>query len=139
MTTPSHQDRFPGSRAYLELQPLRIPSGWTIAWNELHVGLTEGLGGVGGSSLFNAMNVGRRFNIDIAIRPKFDPDGAFHLTVTYQPWPRTERGRRRKDAPFAFDADAEVVHAWETRSYPALVGELEHWIARCTVWTREGG
>ena len=139
MTSHSPEDLFPQSRAYLDLQPLRIPAGWMIAWNELHVGLAEDVGGVGGSSLFNTVNAGRRFGIDIAFMPEFDPDGAFHLTVTYQPWPRTDRGRRRKDVPFAFDAEAEVVHAWETRSYPALIEELEHWIARCTIWVRESG
>jgi hypothetical protein len=129
---------YPNSPAYLELQPLRIPAGWTIGWNALRSGMDADLAEVG-SSVFHATNAGRRFNIDIEFNPEFDRDGAFHLTVMYQPWPRSERGRRLKDAPFAFGADAEVVHAFETKSYAALIGELEHWIARCTVWDREGG
>jgi hypothetical protein len=132
------EDFFPKSPAYLELQPLRIPPGWSIGWNELRVTMDADRDGIGGSSVFTATNEGRRFNIDIAFSPEFDPEGAFYLTVIYQPWPRTERGRRRQDVAFAFDADAETVHEFETRSYPALIAALEHWIARCTIWTREG-
>lgn len=138
MSIPPFEDLFPKSKAYLELQPLRIPPGWKIGWNDLNTGMAADLSGIGGSTVFYAKNEGRRFDIDIGFRPEFDPDGAFHLEVRYQPWPRTERGRRRQDVPFAFDGDAETVHEFETRSYPALIAELEHWIARCTVWTREG-
>jgi hypothetical protein len=138
MSIPPFEDLFPTSKAYRELQPLRIPSGWAIGWHELHVTMDGDLTGLGGSSVFNATNEGRRFNIDIEFRPEFDPDGSFHLTVIYQPWPRTERGRRRQDEPFRLGVDAETVHEFETRSYPALIAELEHWIARCTVWQREG-
>lgn len=134
---PLHE-LFPNSPAYRELQPLRIPAGWLIGWNQLDIGMDADLADVGGSSVFNATNEGRRFNIDIEFRPEFDPEGAFHLTVIYQPWPRTGRGRRREDVPFAFDGDAETVHQFETRSYPDLVAELEHWIARCSLWQREG-
>lgn len=95
-------------------------------------------GELGGSSLFYATNAGRRFNIDVEFRPEFDPGGAFHMTILYAPWPRTERGRRRQGEPLVFGLEAEEVHAFETRSYEALVVELEHWIARCTIWTREG-
>lgn len=130
---------FPNSRAYRGLQPLRIPAGWTIGWNQLDIGMEDDRDGIGGSSVFNATNPGRRFNLDIEFRPEFDPEGAFHLIVTYQPWPRSERGRRKKEEPFRLGADAQVIHEFETRSYPALIAELEHWIARCTVWVREGG
>jgi hypothetical protein len=133
-----YHENFPNSPAYRELQPLRIPSGWQIGWHQLHVTMDGDLTGIGGSSVFSATNEGRRFNIDIAFQPEFDPEGAFHLTVIYQPWPRTDRGRRRQDLPFAFGADAQTVHEFETQSYPALVAELEHWIARCTVWQIEG-
>jgi hypothetical protein len=138
MSLPPFEDVYPHSRAYLALPPLRIPAGWTIGWNTLDAGMAESLDDIGGSSVFNATHVERRFNIDIDFRPEFDPDGAFHLAVTYQPWPRSGRGRRRKDVPFAFDIDAEIVHEFETRTWPALIAELELWIARCTVWTREG-
>lgn len=130
-------DRYPDSPAYRGMQPLRIPSGWTIGWNTLDVGMAENLAGIGGSSQFNATNRGTRFNIDVEFLPEFDPAGAFHITIIYQPWPRSEKGRRMKNGPFAFDADAEVVHHFETRSYPALIQELELWIARCTVWVKE--
>ena len=138
MTLPPFEDVYSQSKAYLELPPLRIPAGWTIGWNTLDAGMAVSLDGIGGSSVFSATHVERRFNIDIAFRPEFDPDGAFHLEVTYQPWPRSGQGRRRKDVPLAFGIDAQMVHEFETRSWPALIAELEHWIARCTVWTREG-
>jgi hypothetical protein len=132
------EDAFPNSPAYLELVPLRVPAGWTIGWNQLYVGLDPASGTLGGSSEFHASNPGRRFAIDVEFRPEFDPAGAFHLTVIYQPWPRTERGRRRNEAPFAFDAAAEEVHRFETRDYAALIAQLEYWIAKCSVWVREG-
>ena len=138
MTSYDPHDTYPNSRAYRELQPLRLPAGWAVGWNELFVGMDADLGEVGGSSVFNATNEGRRFNIDIEFRPEFDPEGAFHMTVRYQPWPRTERGGRRHDVPFAFGIEARTVHTFETRSYPELVAELERWIARCTLWTPEG-
>lgn len=138
MSSYRPEDAFPGSPAYQGIQPLRIPAGWRIGWNTLDIRMRTDLSGIGGSSVFNATNEGRRFNIDVEFRPEFDPEGAFHLIVTYQPWPRTERGRRVKDAPFGFDAEAQVVHRSETRDYEAFIAELEHWIARCTVWVREG-
>lgn len=138
MTGPGMQDHYPDSPAYRELQPLRIPAGWLIGWMTLRPGMDADRSGIGGSSIFNATNAGRRFNIDVEFRPEFDPEGAYHLTVLYQPWARSERGRRLKEEAFALNADAEIVHQFETRSYPALIAELERWIARCTVWQREG-
>lgn len=138
MGLPPFQDVYPDSPAYLGLPPLRIPAGWMIGWNTLDAGMAASLEGIGGSSVFTATNEGRRFRIDVMFRPEFDPDGAFHLETWYQPWPRSEGGRRRQDLPFAFDANARIVHAFETRSYPALIAELEHWIARCTPWQYEG-
>jgi hypothetical protein len=108
-----------------------------IGLNSLDEDLDADMGRIGGSSLFHASNAGRRFSIDASYRPEFDPEGSFVLTVTYQPWPRTERGRRRKDVPFAFDDAAEVVHDFETRSYRDLLSELDRWIVRCTLWARE--
>lgn len=138
MSLPPFEDLYPKSRAYQDLQPLRIPAGWSIGVNELDVSMRADINAVGGTCVFHATNEGRRFNIDVERRPESDPEGAVYLTVTYQPWPRTERGRRRQDVPFAFDGDAETVHEFATRSYPDLIAELEHWIARCSVWTREG-
>ena len=130
-------DAFADSPAYLDLQPLRIPSGWTIAWNTLYASASVEEGEFGGSSVFNATHPGRRFSIDVAFEPEFDPAGAFHLCVLYQPWRRTERGRRSREPEFRIDGDAETIHSFATRSYPTLVAELERWIARCSVWTRE--
>ena len=138
MGFPTFEDAYPGSPAFLGLPRLRIPAGWKVGWNTLDASMETDLSGIGGSSVFNATHQGSRFNIDVEFRPEFDPAGFFHVIVTYQPWPRTERGRRRKDVPFAFDGDAEEVHRFETRSYTELLEHLEHWIARCTVWTREG-
>lgn len=131
------EDGFPRSKAFLSMPALRIPSGWRVGWNALCSEMEDDLTGIGGSTLYNATNEGSRFNIDVAFRPEFDPEGSFHLTVVYCPWPRTERGRRIKDQPLTF-LDGQVVHAFETRSYSRLVQELEFWIARCTVWHIEG-
>ena len=138
MSFPKFEDAYPRSPAFLGLPRLRVPAGWTIGWNTLDESMAADLSGIGGSSVFNATNRGRRFNIDVEFRPEFDPNGAFHLIVVYQPWSRTERGRRRNDVPFAFDSHAVEVHRSETRSYAELLERLEHWIARCTVWEREG-
>jgi hypothetical protein len=109
-----------------------------IGWNTLYATSSAEKGDFGGSSIFNATNAGRRFNIDVAFEPEFDPEGEFHLVVIYQPWPRTDRGRRRSDVPFTIGADAETVHSFATSSWPDLIAELEQWIARCSVWAREG-
>lgn len=127
----------PASRACLELQPLRIPAGWCVEWNALSPSAEAENGDFGGSSLFSATNASRRFNIDVAFEPEFDPKGTFRLAVTYQPWPRTEQGRRRREDRFSMGADAELVHSSHTRSYAELIHELELWIARCTTWVRE--
>ena len=126
------------SADFLDLQPLRIPSGWSVGWNSLHVTRKVEDGDFGGSSVFQATNRGTRFNIDVEFRPEFDPTGHFHLTVIYQPWPRNERGRRVNDAPLEFGSAAEIVHEFETAVYSELVDHLEIWIGRCTTWVREG-
>lgn len=128
----------PGYGADLRLQPLRIPGGWQVAWNTLYATSSAEKGEFGGSSLFHAINEGRRFVIDVTFRPEFDPEGRFRLAVIYQPWPRTERGRRRTDVPFRIGEDAEEVHDFETVSFAELVAELEAWIGRCSGWAREG-
>lgn len=95
-------------------------------------------GDFGGSSIFAATNDGRRFNIDVTFAPEFDPSGKFQLIVLYQPWPRTARGKRIQGLAFQFDDNAEEVHRFETNSFAELVAELEGWIARCSVYVREG-
>ena len=72
MSAPGHHDLFPTSRAYLEMQPLRIPSGWMIGMNQLSVGMDvmpDAPPGWTGyrSMVFNATNEGRRFNIEIEV------------------------------------------------------------------------
>jgi hypothetical protein len=131
------EDGFPGSKAFLNMPALRIPSGWRVGWNGLCSEMEDDLTGIGGSTLYNAINEARRFNIDVAFRPEFDPEGAFELTVVYCPWPRSERGRRIKDQPLCF-LDGQVVHSFSTRSYRELLQVIEHWIARCSVWELEG-
>lgn len=125
------------SPAFLGLQPLRIPAGWKIDWNALYETSRVEDGDFGGSSVFLAVNEGRRCCIDVEFRPEFDPAGHFTLTVQYQPWPRTEKGRRRPDVPLRFDDAAEVVHSFTTRSYAEMVDRLSEWIARCTMMVRE--
>ncbi|HYD87187.1 MAG TPA: hypothetical protein VEA80_06920 [Vitreimonas sp.] len=132
------EDYFPDSPFMRGLPPLRIPGGWNISWNNLDINSKPEDGDLGGSSLFYAVNEGTRFLIDVMFRPEFDPNGSFILEITYRPWPRTEKGRRRKDVPFKFATDDEVVHTFETRSMPELLDQLQHWIARCSIWVREG-
>lgn len=99
--------------------------------------MQDDLTGIGGATPYNATNEARRFNIDVAFRPEFDPEGHFELTVVYCPWPRSQRGRRIGGRPLSF-LDGQVVHSFNTRSYSRLLQELEHWIARCSVWEIEG-
>lgn len=122
---------------YRNLQPLRIEGGWRVGWNTLYVDLDPNAGDLGGSTIFYAANEGRRFIIDVMFRPEFDPNGRFILEVTYVPYLRTEKGRRR-DVPFARHAGDQVVHTFETRSYAELVEHLEQQLARCSIWVIEG-
>lgn len=123
---------------YRELQPLRIPAGWTIAWNTLHRDKRVEEGDFGGSSIFYATHAGRRFFIDVEFRPEHDPEGHFYLSVDYLPWPRDERGRRLQDRPVAPDASVQRMHQAEIATYAELVEQLETWIARCSAWAVEG-
>ena len=133
------EDAFPNSPYMRGLPPLRVPSGWQIAINDLDINARPEEGGFSGSSLFLAVNEGRRFIIDVMFRPEFDPNGSFILEVRYRPWPRTEKGRRRNDIPFEqAPVDDQIVHTFETRLMPELIEQLQHWIARCSVWTIEG-
>lgn len=127
MSLPPFEDLYPRSKAYLELPPLRIPTGWTIGWNALDIGMAASLDGIGGSSVFTATHVQRRFNIDIEFRPEFDPEGAFHLEVKYQPWLRSERGRRRKDVPFALDISGRKQLFENRKPRPARPGGVFLW------------
>lgn len=126
--TVRFEDAYPGSKAFLELPALRVPAGWRIALNDLSDQLDPGLCDPD-SVLFSATNAATRFEIEVI--------GGFHLRVSYAPWPRTERGRRIADQPLEF-LDGEVVHALATEDYAALIADLQHWIARCSVWVREG-
>jgi hypothetical protein len=137
MYSPLTDKHFATSENTLELERLRVPSGWLIGMNRLYVGLDGGSDGLG-PLLFCARHEGRRFGLNVDWLPEFDADGSFHLTVTYQPWPRDERGRRRKNVPFAFDGDERTVHAFETQSYPELLKELERCLDRCRMWMIEG-
>lgn len=121
----------------LRLAPLRIPSGWMIGVNGLYEGIDAPDLPVS-SVLFAAWNEGRRFRIDIEWRPDRDYGERFVLTVFYQPWARNERGRRRKDAPFEFDMNEEVVGTLKTASYSEILSNVEDWLDRCSLWCREG-
>lgn len=126
--TVRFEDAYPGSKAFLELPALRVPAGWRIALNDLSDQLDPRRCDPD-SVLFSATNAATRFEIEVI--------GGFHLRVSYAPWPRTERGRRIADQPLEF-LDGEVVHELATEDYAALIADLQHWIARCSVWVREG-
>lgn len=61
MSIPPFEELYLRSPAFLELQPLRTPPGWEIGWNDLNAGIAAG---IGGSTVFQAKNEERRFNID---------------------------------------------------------------------------
>ncbi len=132
------EDRFPDSPYMRGLPPLRIPSGWMININDLDLNAKVEGGDVVGTMLFLATNESRRFTIEVNFRPEFDPNGAYIMDVDYWPWPRTEKGRRRNNVAFASLTEAKRVHTFETRSVTKLAELLQHWIARCSVWTIEG-
>ncbi|HET9231182.1 MAG TPA: hypothetical protein VFO00_07825 [Vitreimonas sp.] len=134
----SPEKNFPDSPFMRGLPSLRIPSSWFININNLDINSTPEEGHIGGSSLFMATNENRRFTIDVMFRPEFDPNGSFIMEVHYWPWPRTEQGRRRNHVAFASLTESKLVHRFETRSMTDLVDQLQHWIARCSVWTIEG-
>jgi hypothetical protein len=125
----------------LRLQPLRVPAGWLIDWNTLYeVDPSEGPldgGYFGGSSLFLASHMHRRFLIDVGWQPEDDPRGCYRMLVVYAPWDRTPKGRRKKVEGLGFDW-ANPVHEFQTRFRPELVKELEAWLMRCANWVREG-
>jgi hypothetical protein len=125
----------------LGLQPLHVPAGWRIDWNSLYeVDPSEeqiNAGYFGGSSLFLASHLHRRFLIDVGWRPEDDPGGCFRMQVVYAPWERTPQGRRKKDNRLDFDWE-HPVHEFQTCSRFELVKELEVWLVRCANWIREG-
>lgn len=121
----------------LTLAPLRVPSGWMIEINGLYEGLEQDNPSVA-LVMFSARHEGRRFRIQVDALPERDHDGGVVLVVYYQPWPRTDRGRRRRDVPFAFGPDEETVEIFRTRSYGELLDRLHYWLDRCAVWCREG-
>lgn len=90
------------------------------------------------SVVFAAWNEGRRFRIEAEWRPEHEAGKCYDLTVFYQPWPRDARGRRRKNLPFEFGMDEEIVGTLQTQSYKELLFQVEDWLARCTTWSREG-
>lgn len=116
--------------AFLNMPPLRIPTGWRVGWNVLCSEMADDLAGIGGSTLYNATNDSRRFNTDVAFRAEFDPEGHFKR-------PRSERGRHIKVQPLSL-LDGQVVHSSEAKAYSRLMQELEHWIAYCSVWEIDG-
>lgn len=131
-------ERFPSSIAFLSLVPLRIPAGWLIAINSLdddrlHPDLTGYEG-----TIFHALNAGNRFVLDVEARPDDDLKTLYTLTVEYEPWARDERGRRLPEKSFHLSGAAELVDTFNTANAKDLLARLEYWIARCTVWVKEG-
>ena len=131
-------DGYCASRAYQELYALRIPGGWRVDWNTLSKTPDGDTGSADASAVFLATNEGRRFQIDVERRRDTRGVARFQMTVSYQPWARSPSGRRVTNSRLQFDAHAEVVHSAQISSAGDLVQELETWIARCTMWVREG-
>ena len=129
---PLHE-RFYASAAYQTMQPLRIPSGWRIAWNALSPELESDQSEH--STIWDAVNEAHRFNVNVHSTVE-QGRRVFHLEVLYQPWRRDQGGRRKSEA-LVFDGNAESVHRGQTEDYAHLIRELEEWIARCSAWQRE--
>ena len=124
----------------MQLQPLRIPTGWRIVWNMLPETdptpdeISEEFYGV--MSIFTAIHEQGRFLIDVEWRPHNDPSGCFHIRLDYAPWERTERGRRRKDVAVSY-LNSERVRESQAASRVELVRTLEEWMERCHEWRHE--
>lgn len=86
MSIPPFEVLYPRSPAFLELPPMRIPPEWKIGWNDLS-GMAAGLGGIGGSTVFQAKNEERRFDID--------PLQTFRPTAARDGSPSLEEERKR--------------------------------------------
>lgn len=124
----------------MQLQPLRIPTGWCVTCNNLLEidptvdQIKDGFYGL--MSIFMAVHEHGRFLIDVEWRPYYDPNGRFHIWLDYAPWERTERGRRRKDVPVSY-RNSERVREFQTASRIELVRTLEEWMERCHAWRHE--
>lgn len=134
----SADELFAQSQAFRSIVPLRIPGGWRIAINDLRRGWPDEDDLDLGSTIFHAVNEERRFSVDVEYRRESSVTG-FVLTIEYEPWGRDARGRRlRTGTPFRFTAAAETIETMNTPDFETMLGMLEYWIARCTLWTREG-
>lgn len=105
-----------------QLQPLRIPAGWTIGWNTFHA-IPIPADGFSGSSLLYLLRHDRRLVIDVEWRPEFDPNGHYNYYVQRQPL--------RTDEPA--DNDDEILASAQSRSREDVVAWLDTWLARSLV------
>ncbi len=103
-----------------QLQPLRIPAGWTIGWNTFQA-IEIPPDGFSGSSLLYLLRHDRRLVIDVEWRPEFDPNGHYHYYVERQPL-HTE--------PISNDNDSELIDSAQSRSRDVVVTWLNTWLAR---------
>ncbi len=102
-----------------QLQPLRIPAGWTLGWNTFQA-IEIPPDGFAGSSLLYLLRHDRRLVVDVEWRPEFDPNGHYHYYV--------QRNPLRTDEPS--DLNDDVLDSSESRSRDDVVRWLDTWLAR---------
>jgi len=100
-----------------QLQPLRIPAGWTIGWNTFQA-IEIPPDGFAGSSLLYLLRHDRRLVIDVEWRPEFDPNGHYHAYVQRNPLPTDE------------SPNDDTLDSSESRSRETIVAWLETWLTR---------
>lgn len=100
-----------------QLQPIRIPAGWTVGWNTFRA-VEIPPDGFSGSSLLYLLRHDRRLVVDVEWRPEFDPNGHYHYYVQRQPL--------RTDETF----DDEILDSAESRSRDDVVSWVNTWLIR---------
>lgn len=100
-----------------QLQPLRLPAGWTIGWNTFQA-IEIPPDGFAGSSLLYLLRHDRRLVIDVEWRPEFDPNGHYHAYVQRNPLPTDET------------PNDETLDSAESSSRCDVVAWLETWFTR---------
>lgn len=107
----------------IDIQALKIPSGWTVDWNTMPTvePTAENINQFQGSSLIMLHNDHANRMIDIYWRPELDPNGFFYLEV----YNRLEVFNEKL---FRFDGEVDWEHPFlefRTRSKADLIRKLE--------------
>ncbi len=102
------------------LQPLRIPAGWSVSWNAFHEEEpTEANVLAFSGTLFAAEHRGAKVAIDLEWSPKNVEEGRF--VVAYVKYARYEKAN-----------GAVLLGTFETRNRQEIVAELERFMVTLT-------